>query len=611
MGIPQPFIFYIFITILPLVIAALLTGIVIKFAKKLNWISIPRNNRWHIKPVALMGGVAIFSAFSITSFFYLDSSLWALWIGGVIMFVVGFWDDQYELKPLTKFLFQFITASLLVSTGLLIGVDTWPLWLSFPLTIVWIIGLTNAINFLDNMDGLAAGTALLISLVLGFLALKFGDAIIATSAFIMGGSIAGFLIFNFKPAKIFMGDCGSLFIGFMLAGLSLTLSPYLVTAAGSISIIPVLVAVMILPIFDTTLITFLRTFKGRSLSQGGRDHSSHRLVFLGLSETKSVLILYGLSAIFGFITILLFPQQLLLFYSLITIGFIGLAFFGKYLTNVDVYRQEHLSSIEQTMADLPDYVKNKVQLATIMLDIILIVVSITLAHYLRFEGWNNNIEASMTAILPGVIIIKVLFIAAFGLYNSVWKHAGVADLVRINAAAFVGAVATGIFAWLFYGGYISISVFAIDYLLLFFLLAGSRFAYKGLRRLFAITNKKGKNLLIYGASDAGWLALSEIRQNSEINLKPVGFIDDSPYIKKRYIQGITVLGNWEDVEEIILNYEIEELLICIKDISAEEEDKILKTCQLNAINCSKFKTVFNTLKKKEQERKAIGFTAQA
>jgi UDP-GlcNAc:undecaprenyl-phosphate GlcNAc-1-phosphate transferase len=583
--------------LLPLVtsffIALLATYIVRIVAIKLKWISIPREERWNTRYVALMGGIGVFVSFVSTFLLFQSSEYLMVGFGAVIMFGVGFWDDRLELKPIAKFLVQFIAASLLIATGFTIS-SVWPFWIAIPLTYLWIIGITNAFNLLDNMDGLAGGTAVIISTVFGILSLKLGMPAVGMLSFILAGASAGFLVFNYNPAKIFMGDCGSLFIGYLLAAIPLMLEPA-ITAVAPASVLPVLVAVTILPIFDTTLVTFLRLFKGRSPSQGGSDHSSHRLVFSGLSERRAVHILYGISVFFGINVLLFYPGSTPLFYILFAISLVGIFFFGLYMSRMDVYEDESLSSIESMVEGIPAYFKRKIQLGAIIADIVLIIASFALAHFIRFEGWSTEVDQAVMKVIPGIIVLKILIMAGMGLYKSVWKYAGVADLTKLIIATFVGSLAAGIFSWLYFGGYISVSVFAIDWFLFLFLLASSRFAFKGLRRLFAIPANGGKNVLIYGAGDAGWLALSEIRQNPDLHLDPVGFLDDSPYKQKGKIQGLKILGSYHKLLTLCKEHEVEEVLICIRNLSKDKKEMVQYMCNKDDIRCREFSPIFDDL----------------
>lgn len=575
------------------------TYIIQKVAVKMNWIYIPREDRWNSRVVALMGGIAVFLSFAITYFLFQPNEFIFIGLGATTLFIAGFWDDRYELKPIVKFIIQFLAASLLVTAGYTLN-SGWPFWLALPLTYIWIIGITNAFNLLDNMDGLTAGIVVIVSLVSGFLALNLGMFSVAVIAFIMAGSVAGFLVFNYHPAKIFMGDCGSLFIGFILAGIPLMLEPEL-TSVATAAILPVLIALFIVPIFDTTLVTFVRIFKGRSPSQGGSDHSSHRLIFSGLSEKASVNTLYGVAIYFGLLVTLFYPEAVALFYILFAASLVGLLVMGLYLSRLDVYKKEEPSTLESMVEGIPDFYKRKIQLGAIIIDVVLIIASFTLAHFIRFEAWTADVEQAVTRVLPFIIVLKILILASMGLYKRVWRYAGVADLTRLLIATFLASLASALFAWWYSAGYISVTVFVVDWFLFLFMLAASRFAFKGLRRLMALPTNGGKNVLLYGAGDAGWLALSEIRQNPGLHLDPVGFLDDSSYKRFGKLQGLKVLGGFDELMPVCEKYDVEEVLICMRNISDGKKEFIKQMCVDNNIKCCEFLPVFNELKSQQDE----------
>ncbi|HEU5460100.1 MAG TPA: MraY family glycosyltransferase, partial [Pyrinomonadaceae bacterium] len=252
----------------------------------------------------MLGGLAIWLSVVITSIGFSLQTVYGKYIllGSTFLFLVGLVDDLIHIKPYQKLIGQILGSAYVVYYGLSLP-WTRSVWLNMALAIFWLIGITNAINLLDNMDGLASGIAIIAA---GFLALSFVNTAQYTEAMIMmifAAALLGFLFYNSNPASIFMGDCGSMFVGFFLA------SSALINVSGgrSRSFLPVLavpILVLFIPIFDTTFVTVLRKLSGRAASQGGRDHTSHRLVALGMSERHAVLMLYGFAALSGLVAIL-------------------------------------------------------------------------------------------------------------------------------------------------------------------------------------------------------------------------------------------------------------------------------------------------------------------
>jgi len=293
------------------IICLALTPLVRLVAIRRGWVARPSRERWHKKTTALMGGIAIYLGAAIPLLFIADFSSIiphisrtsptipradlpaVLWLGTTLMFVLGLLDDFINIKPHTKLLGQIMVASMVAFLGFRLN---WFVSLTGDtmVTIFWIVGITNAMNLLDNMDGLCAGVGLIAALALAWM---FGNDAphMMNSALIFAGALAAFLIYNSNPASIFMGDSGSLMIGFSLALLSLAYAE--IHAVTRVAAVAVPILVLMVPIFDTTLVTLIRTLSGRRASIGGRDHASHRLVLMGFSERGAVLFLYGVAIV--------------------------------------------------------------------------------------------------------------------------------------------------------------------------------------------------------------------------------------------------------------------------------------------------------------------------
>ena len=323
-----------------LVVSLVLTPIVRKAMLKLGILDMPSESRWHRQPVALMGGIAIFISFALVALLRVElkREILVILFGGGIIFVLGLLDDLFGTHPRVKFLVQAIVAFGVAYLGVASKILPYS-WLNILLTVFWMVGLMNAINMLDNMDGLSSGITIISTLGIFGLSLQKDGLSAALLALALAGSCLGFLRYNFSPAKIFMGDCGSMFLGYMLA----TLAVLGGWQRGSPFVGNFLAPVLILSvaIFDTTLVTILRLRHGKMPWQGGRDHSSHRLVsILGGSEKGAVLILYGigiLAAGLALIVVNLNPLMALL----IAVAFgLGMVIFGIRLAKVGCYRRK-------------------------------------------------------------------------------------------------------------------------------------------------------------------------------------------------------------------------------------------------------------------------------
>ena len=319
---------YIITFALAFIVAFSATPIAKRIAFKVGAIDIPTDKRrMHKKPIALLGGLAIITGFTVAilfnliptiKLFTLSKNLVGLFVGIIIIIIMGVFDDTKNLNSKAKLLFQIVAAIAVVYiSGTRIMTLTNPFashgysilspYISYPLTILWIVGITNAINLIDGLDGLAAGVAIISAFSLFFVsmmssglnsALSVYTAIITIS---LAGSTLGFLPYNFNPAKIFMGETGSAFLGFTLAVISIqgTLKAYTAIAVT----VPLLV--LGIPVFDTLFAILRRLVRRKSIMQADRGHIHHRLIDMGLSQKQSVIVIYTASASLGLCAIVL------------------------------------------------------------------------------------------------------------------------------------------------------------------------------------------------------------------------------------------------------------------------------------------------------------------
>ena len=293
------------------------TPLVRRFAFKIGAIDIPKDNRrMHKKPTPRIGGLAIIFGFTVATLCFAQPSrqLYGTLAGAAIIAVMGVIDDCKNLPAKLKFVIQIIAALVVVFAGdIKIDVFTnpnflsdnpyWvlPEWLSVTLTVIWIVFITNAVNFIDGLDGLPAGVSAIMSISLVFISIRVGEYSIAILGIALMGSCFGFLPFNFNPAKIFMGDTGSTFLGFMLATLSIqgVFKSYAVISFA----VPLLI--LGLPLFDALFAMIRRILRGQSPMTADRGHLHHRLVDMGFSQKQTVFILYAISGVLGITAVLL------------------------------------------------------------------------------------------------------------------------------------------------------------------------------------------------------------------------------------------------------------------------------------------------------------------
>jgi UDP-GlcNAc:undecaprenyl-phosphate GlcNAc-1-phosphate transferase len=318
--------------------SALATLALIRLGPRLRFTAQPRDDRWHKHATPNTGGVAVLFACGLVYLVALHGLHTAVVLAAAAMSIVGFIDDRIRLRALPKFLLQCALALAVVSSGTVFHASPWHA-VNVAFSFLWIVGITNSFNLIDNMDGLSAGVAIIISAFRVFALAAGGFWPDAALAAVLAGAFAGFLIFNYHPARIFMGDCGSMLAGFALAATTIA-SPLPHTKAFAAAVFyPVLT--FIYPIFDTLLVSSLRTAAGRPISVGGRDHSSHRLVALGLGERQVVWLLWSLTAL-GSAVGLLTRHMPLAVVAAAAVLIAALSIFGLFLSRVTQAAQRQL-----------------------------------------------------------------------------------------------------------------------------------------------------------------------------------------------------------------------------------------------------------------------------
>ncbi|MGH9528747.1 MAG: MraY family glycosyltransferase [Terriglobales bacterium] len=350
-----------------LLLSFVLTRIVRNYATARGWVSVPALERHlHSSPLPRLGGVAIVFSFFLTLVFVLLAGLldrnlslgishkllFTILVPGFLIFSLGVYDDIYSLGPYAKFTVQAIAGTMVYAGGLrilnlpvLFGNHHFSNFIGLPLTILWILAITNAFNLIDGLDGLAAGSALFSTLVVFVVALLSHSSAVSLMSLALAGGILGFLRFNFNPATIFLGDCGSLFIGFMLSVLAL----YGAQKSPTIIAVAIPVVSFGLPILETVLSMVRRFISGRPVFTGDREHIHHKLLQRGLTHRQVVITLYAVSALFALLSLfLLWPNGSTLGLVLAVLGsgiWIGVQHLG-YLEFGELRRVAH-RTIEQ------------------------------------------------------------------------------------------------------------------------------------------------------------------------------------------------------------------------------------------------------------------------
>ncbi|MCX6907928.1 MAG: hypothetical protein NTY01_07795 [Verrucomicrobia bacterium] len=478
------------------------------------------------------------------------------------------------------------------------GVLDLGLW-SIPVTVLWIVGLTNAFNLIDGLDGLASGVALIATLTLTGIALINQQVELAIVSSVLAGCLLGFLRYNFRPASIFLGDSGSLFVGFSLAVFSITTAQKATTAASMF----IMILAFGLPIMDT-LLAMARRFlqaahvaqgngkgkyrvlylRGTSMFEADRDHIHHRLLRLGITHRNVVLVLYGVCAAAGCAALAVTAMRnvntgLILLASGLATGF---AVQKLRYSELQIFRSGAL--LPMTKLSILGYESFQG-----LMDVLMISAAYYLAWLIHSEGrFEAETKTALIQTLPALLLVKIVVFHAAGLYRIKWSHAGVPDMVRAVRAMVLGSLAVVALLNLCLPDRANLSVLIIDFFITGCFLLGVRFSVRVLD-YHARSNPAGdRKALIYGAGRMGNLLVRELLSNSSHSVAIVGFIDEDPQKRKKMFHGYPVLGTQADIEAVIRQFGIQELIIAAGNLPDGRLSEIGKCCAQNGVTLRKF-----------------------
>jgi UDP-GlcNAc:undecaprenyl-phosphate GlcNAc-1-phosphate transferase len=465
-----------------------------------------------------------------------------------------------------------------LSTGLqvqIVGNDV----LALAIALVWLVGMTNAFNLLDNMDGLAATMAAIGCAYFAIDAVTtHPNRMVLVLALAVGLACIGFLPFNLRPgrpAAVFMGDSGSQVLGFALASLGLAASWKAAGTTVATLLLPILV--LAVPILDTTLVTIVRIVEGRSIARGGRDHTSHRLVYRGLSEKRAVVLLAVIAAALGATS---------LAYNIVNDARLTVA--GVLLTfALLVQFASFISDVERTGGRIGSFAVRTRRLVELLVDAALITAAFTASYLLFAEGSGTTYQRHIfTVTVPALLAARFAFLIPFGLYRGVWRYAGAREAMATIGAVVCSELATYAFIWATQPwGDFPRSIFVVDAMLCAVLIGASRLGERALfRTLTVLKGRAGqRRTLIVGAGRGGRSLLRELRETPGEHV--IGFVDDDPRLRRRRLQGVPVLGTADEIERILESSRPDLVLVTIPDAPRERLDFVVYGCAQAGVQC--------------------------
>jgi UDP-GlcNAc:undecaprenyl-phosphate GlcNAc-1-phosphate transferase len=548
-------------------LSIVLTGLICSLALRLQWTPQPTPNRLRGAPTPIWGGVGICLAFLSSLLFrglLANRGVVLLVSAAAGAFALGLIDDLWELRPQWKLVGQIVLSLTVLIFGPSISL-TGIKFVDISLALLWLIGITNAFNLLDNINGLCAGTAVLVA---GFQATLFflaGDPSRAFLCLTFVGATLGFLVFNFPQGRIFMGDSGSQFIGFWLAAITLTGINTSSNNHFESLLFPLLL--MVVPICDTTLVTLTRRVRHQPISVGGTDHLSHRLVAYGFSERGAVLALWGLSFLGGLVALLTAVYGVSHFITTVVLLSVSVAVLGAYLTRYELCSPSDGAAPKARPLRLPMGLGVGIG---VLLDVVLIVAAYYTSYLLRFDGSFQSAEMSLFVYsVTELVAIKLGVFLILGSYRRWWQYFGLKDAFRVgwtSVLASVTAVAYFSIAYRFSG--FSRIVFVLDFLVFTVLALVFRFSFR-LFDSFAPGNHR-TNVLIYGADDEGESALQLVTKRYP--LRVIGILDNDRAKRNLLIHSVPVLGGLQDLEKLVNRWNVRAVLLTPSATAGLQDD---------------------------------------
>ncbi len=559
-------------------------AVAIQVCRERGWVAKPQPNRWHKGTPAKFGGVSMWLVVLIISVCVIPASNRSAWVVlglASLMFALGLIDDIVHLRPGPKLLAQCCVAALSIAFGSALSVQGHPI-LSFCLSLFWIVGITNAFNLLDNMDGLAAGVALVTASYLAVLYLVGGMRDYASLLCIVAGASAGFLIFNFSPARIFMGDSGSLFLGFLLGSASLLQFRH-VSGVPALVFTPVIV--LSIPILDTVFVSVTRRLRGQPVSVGGTDHSSHRLVRMGLNERNAVILLYAATVASGAVAISVrhfaYAQAL----GLTLLWLFLLVLFGIHLFHTEPTNDshDHANPLLQQLLQHDSL--------AFLLDPVVLSLAYYFAYFLRFETAvpRNDFVAFLHS-WPIVLMAKCGTLWACGIYRHSWWRGSTGDAYRLAVSSALGEllavlVLVGLYRFSGYSRIVFLADFAVSWMFLVLLRRSFRLFRESIRHWGSPSSLQSRRVFVLGTSENTEVALRFLQTRQ---IECAGLIDTNGGSDlRRHVWGMEVIGQVQDLPRLAATHRVSEVILPENEFMPCSEAEFVDSCRRDRLQVTK------------------------
>jgi UDP-GlcNAc:undecaprenyl-phosphate GlcNAc-1-phosphate transferase len=534
----------------------------------------PSSDRPHAKPTALLGGLAVMAGLIVA--IGLVGILSGLpyhslpWLAGfaVVMCLVGLLDDIVDLRPRHKLMLELAAICILGGWGP--RFDLFPYQpLNIALTIFWLIMATNAFNLIDGIDGLAAGVGIVAALSIATVAGLHQHEGTMFVGLALAGALAGFMVFNFPPASIFMGDEGALAVGLVLGVLSIQASRYGEGSLPARLAMPLLA--LMVPLLDTVTVTVTRLATGNPISKRGLDHSHHRLTRLGMPARRAAATLIGLQAIAGGCAIALtvvpgYDAVLLLPFMALFFALVALFLMDRSFDWESPRQVEALRPVARVILSL-GYKRRFVEL---VLDVALVAAAYFGAMMLRFDFELTTAQVDQMLIgLPWVAMLGCGAFLVAGVYRGIWRYTGLAEGVRFVLAAIIAGLAVKLASSIL-PITISRAAVVVFVILLFNFLVATRWSFHVFQRIGRLLAHSARRLVIVGADARGAAAVQHLYSTAGANAELLGLLDEDSFKHGKLFHGYPVLGSLDSLSAIMERTPFDEIVVAQEKLSATQ-----------------------------------------
>jgi len=537
-----------------------------RLARHLGWVAKPAKDRWHKNPVPLLGGVAVTGVFGLVG-----------WFGGAPSWLVaealglcllGLLDDIVALAPRTKLLCEIPFA--LLAAALVNIPHVLPWGLQDLAVAFWILTAINAFNLIDGLDGLAAGLGIIATLAVAAIAVLHHDRILAVTALAFGGALSGFLIYNFSPASIYLGDAGSLAGGFVLGVLGLDAVRY--AGQSKLAILATPVLLMAVPIIDTSIVTVTRLATGRAISNRGLDHCHHRLHNLGLSQKRVAFALWALGAVGALWAIFISWATRATIITVLPLCSLMFATVGLFLANLSFEHEppSRLYGVVPRLGRLILSLAYRRRAVEFALDFLVISSAYygAILIYHNFKPTWAHVAADSRA-LPMICLAAYAAFLITRTYRQMWRYAGVEAALRFQVAAVLAGLLIATVSSVA-GLWIPPSRLVLFVILLANLLVGTRMSFRILSAVLKHFAAPIRKVLVIGAGSAGESAARNLLRDGVNQFSLVGFLDDDVFKHRMLVRGYRVLGGITDLDRVFRETGFNEILIAQDETAAED-----------------------------------------